>query len=510
MTLIKKLKDYNNSGKYPFHMPGHKRRLAKSGILKDIYGIDITEIDDFDNLHEACGILKEAEEEAAKVFGAKETHFLVNGATVGILAAICGSCKEGDHIIMARNCHKSVYNAGMLSGANIHYIYPEEEAYFEVSGGISVNQVEEVLTGLADCEGSKLVVITSPTYEGVVSNIADIAKLCHENGAQLIVDSAHGAHFGFSKDFPLSAISQGADIVITSIHKTLPAPTQTALIHIADGCRSRDRVRKMLKVFMTSSPSYILMAGICECVEILKENADTLFNEYSKRLDEFYKQAEKLGNLSILTKDKLTAKGSVDFDKGKIVISDRSGKLSGKELYDILKDTYDLQAEMAAGGYVLLMTSIADTDSAFDRLTEALINIDSFLEDDSIPLKKRNILERFIDRIAGRKIRSVLVNVFEPGEDEKIIGREPLEARVSDYDLKSTLFADKTQWIPIELAEGKISADYIVPYPPCVPLVVPGEVLTGEIVDRIMENLNQNICVNGINSEKEIEVLWEK
>lgn len=506
MNLLQQLETLSRSKVYPFHMPGHKRRLAKNQLLKNIYKIDITEIDGFDNLHEAEGILKEAQEKAAKVFGAYETLFLVNGATSGIVSAIYALSSEGEKAIIARNCHKSVYNGIMLSGAKPIYIYPEQEAYFEINSGISANRLKELFE--KEGQGSKIVVITSPTYEGVVSDIESIATVCHENNAYLIVDSAHGAHLGFSEDFPKSAISKGADIVITSIHKTLPAPTQTALIHISNNCKDANKIKKMLKVFMTSSPSYILMSGIVDCIDLLDENADILFKEYSERLDELYEEAKSYNNLSILTKDKLTVDASYDFDKGKIIISDKSQKLSGKEIYDILLNTYELQPEMALGSYCLLMTSIADDKAGFNRLREALKQIDKYIEDDSVQLKRRNIVGRIFDRFVGKRVKKILFNTsIDVGED--LYTSDIAIESITRCNIKEASLNNNTEWIPIELSEGRVSADYVVPYPPCIPLVVPGEELTGQIVDKILECINQGLNVNGIRN-KEIEVIWEK
>ena len=374
MTLINRLKENRDSGIYPFHMPGHKRRLADDETLREIYALDITEIPGFDDLHNAEGIIKEAEDRAARLFGSDETHFLVNGSTCGILSAIVGTVSKGDTVIAGSNCHRSVFNGIMLSGAKKVTITPDEESGFGICGGISV---EAVTDALEKADGNKTaVVITSPTYEGITSDIDAIAKTCHEHNAVLIVDSAHGAHFGFSEGFPKSAVATDADAVITSVHKTLPSMTQTSLIHINRNCPSRDGIVKMLSVFQTSSPSYILMSSIDSMTELLEKQGKELFASYEKRLDDFYKKAEKFNSLSVLTKDELTAKGSTDHDRGRIVITDKTGTFSGQKLSDILLKTYGLCAEKSEDTYVLLITSIADTDEGFERLTKALTDID--------------------------------------------------------------------------------------------------------------------------------------
>lgn len=509
MSIIEQLKEHNANKNYPFHMPGHKRRVFAAKELESLYKLDVTEIEGFDNLHDARGIILAAQQKAAKVFGADKAHFLVNGSTSGILAGICGCVHEQDDVYVARNCHKSVYNGVMLSGATPHYIYPEKEAYFEINGGITKEQVRDALT-VNPPQNRGLVIITSPTYEGVVSDIEGIAQVCHEHNVTLMVDAAHGAHFGFSDAFPASAISKGADIVVTSVHKTLLAPTQTALILINNSCREYERIAKMLTVFQSSSPSYVLMAGIESCVDYVSQNADKLFKEYEAILDDFYKKAQELNNISVLSKDKLTCEGSYDFDRSKIVITDRSQRLSGLALQDTLIKNYGLWPEMAAGGYCLMMTSIADDKKAMNRLYDALKDIDEALESGSEVYSKRGILKKLHDRIIGR---TVVNNIFSNivAKEEYLNGLFNNDINMAQTKLlsKEAIWADNSQWIPVELSEGKISASYVCFYPPGTPVVIPGEELSGEIVDEILAGIKMGLTVNGINEDKEIEVIWE-
>lgn len=497
MSLLDELNKLYRSDMYPFHMPGHKRKALKSE-LQAAYGIDITEIDDFDNLHEAEGILKESMDRAAGLFEAIECVYSINGATAGILASIYGLSKDSSNVILARNCHKAVYNAVMLAGANPIYIYPDSESLFEINAGISLSQITNILD--ENPSEDNVVVITSPTYEGIVSDIDGISKACHERGAILVVDSAHGAHFGFSDDFPKSAISQGADVVIASLHKTLPSPTQTAIVLFNEQLdkSKRENIKKMMKVFSTSSPSYILMAGIDECINLLSEKKDEIFNRYSKNLDDFYEEAGKLQALSVLTKDKLTGEGSFDLDKGKIVIKDNTLTFSGKELAEKLRNKFHLQPEMAAGSYVLMMTSIADEKEGFSRLQSALKKIDEeLINKNSFIESNRSLALRLVDKIAGKYIRRFFSS--EVVGDEYInLGANEEDAPTIELSIKEALLNEDTEEIPVELAEGKVSADYIVPYPPCVPIAVPGEVLSEDMIDKILKAINDGLSVNGV------------
>ena len=461
-------------------MPGHKRRLAGDELLEKAYGIDITEIEGFDDLYEANGILKEAQERAASLFGSDETRFLVNGSTGGILAAICSQVTSGDAVIVAGNCHRSVYNAVMMSGADLYVITPDREELFDICAGIDAGSVEEALDKTGHDGHRTAVVITSPTYEGITSDIGAIAGICRKKGSVLIVDAAHGAHFGFSDHFPESAVKQGADIVITSVHKTLPAMTQTALIHIGKDCPAKDRLYRMLPVFMTSSPSYVLMASIDDMTHLLEEKGRALFDAYEVRLDDFYRNASDLKNIVILKKELLTAKGSADHDRGRIVFRDATGKFSGRKLSGILSKQYGMIAEMAAEDHVVLITSVADTDEGFARLIDALYGI---------------------DRMIGEDTSSAAA---QRGKDNIRILRHQ-----EGIDMKAALFCERTQNIRIEHAEGRTAADTITVYPPGIPVVIPGEVITSDAVETIIEAEKSGLRITGL-KDKEITVTWER
>jgi len=477
MHLTKALKEHADD-KYPFHMPGHKRRLFADEILSDAYSIDITEIEGFDDLHEADGLIRKAQERAAKLYGADETHFLVNGSTGGILAAICGTVSKTDSIIVAANCHRSVYNAAMLSGAGLYIVAPRQEKSFCLCAGIDPERIENALSETSDEAGA--VVITSPTYEGIVSDIRSIADICHRHGAVLIVDSAHGAHFGFSGAFPESPVALGADVVISGVHKTMPAMTQTALIHISRNCPSAGRIRAMLKVFTTSSPSYVLMASIDSMTDLIKEQKDELFEAYAKRLKSFYDKASALNNLKVLKKEDLTEKGTWDHDIGKIVIKDDSMHLSGKELSDILYDKYGICVEMAGVSYVILMTSVADTDEGFAKLEDALAAIDEDLQ------------------------RRGSADIKPPVPEEAILP----EGRY-DNKMMAAMFEADAGTVPLEKACGMIARDLVTVYPPGIPVTLPGSVITDRAV-RSLQNAQQcGLKITGMTG-KEIAVLWER
>ncbi len=464
-TLTETLTHYSKSDYYPFHMPGHKRNSPL--FLSDAFSIDITEINGFDNLHHPEGLLKSRMEDAAKVYHADASYFLVNGSTCGILSAISAVANPGDTILIARNSHKSVYHAAYLRQLHLIYLYPESIPGCEINGGISPEKLKQQLIQSPEV---KAVFLTSPTYEGIVSDITAIAKIVHLFQIPLIVDEAHGAHFGFCDAFPKSAITQGADLVIQSLHKTLPALTQTALLHQKGNLVSATRLKKFLSIYQTSSPSYLLMASIDHCLSIL-ENQTNLIQDYADKLTTVRNELSTYHpiSLEVINKNKETAVFNVD--NSKLLLTCRRHFLSGKTLYEILQDTYHLQCEMYMGSYVLAMTSCMDTEEGFIRLLSAVKEINQTLELQNLP------------------------SVSNP----------PIQ--LQQFQLKTVLsLAESEQypsiWVPLAEAQDKISADFIYLYPPGIPFVVPGECFSKTVLQQILWYQKQGFEILGIEKEK--------
>ena len=372
-NLQEKLEKYYKEDYLPMHMPGHKRNVELLGE-KLPYKIDITEIDGFDDLHHAEGLIKNIENKAKKIFESKRSFLLVNGSTCGILAGIRSVVNFGDKVLVARNSHKSAYNAIELNGLNPIYILPKigEDG---IDRNIDIVEVEEKLKENKDI---KLVIITSPTYEGVISRIKDISNIAHKYDVPVLVDEAHGAHLKFMERIKdKEAINCSADIVVQSLHKTLPALTGTALLHIRGNLVKEENVARELSIFETSSPSYILMSSIEECLEIIEKRGKELFEEYQNNLKYFYNKSKNLKNLKILGNE-IENKDYYDF--GKIVIKTNETNITGKELADILRNDYKIELEMSSINYALAMTSICDGKENFKRLLYALIDIDNKLE----------------------------------------------------------------------------------------------------------------------------------
>ena len=368
-TLDLQLKEYAAKDYYPFHMPGHKRTplaLGEPSLM------DITEIDGFDDLHHPTGVILEAERRASQLWAARRSFLLVNGSTVGILAAVSASLSDGDEVLIAENSHKSVRHACFLNRLQIRTVSPVQTG-FGIAGQITPESVEE---SFREHPGIRGVVVTSPTYEGIVSDIASIAGVVHAHGAVLIVDEAHGAHFGMHRLLPQSAVMCGADLVVQSLHKTLPSLTQTAVLHIASHRIPEKEVQKNLDIYETSSPSYVLMASMSRCIGLLEEQRERLFSNYLEELTEWYRNNRDFKHLSVLTKADLSAEEAFDKDPGKIILrSDMTG-IDGNALAACLREVYHLETERARGKIVIAMTSICDRPEGFLRLSAALREMD--------------------------------------------------------------------------------------------------------------------------------------
>lgn len=448
--LYKELSKYSEGNVYPFHMPGHKRNMNSldmgdcalndgRGFLNDAYKIDITEIDGFDNLHDAKGLIKEAEENAAKLYKSEETHFLVNGSSCGVLSAIFSVTNKGDKVIVARNCHKSVYNAIYLNELNPIFIYPEDHNEEEIAASIYPKDIEKAILENRD---AKAVIFTSPTYDGIISDVASICKIAHEFDIPVIVDEAHGALFYLEGR---SAVINNADIVINSVHKTLPALTGTALIHVNGKLVDRDNVKKYLSIFQTSSPSYVLMASIDYAMEIMETKGIELYRNHCIRLFSLKESIKKLRLLKYFSREDALVAGAFDFDESKVIISTLGTELTGKKLSDILLKEYGIQCEMATKGYALLMLTVMDSDEGIERLKKALLEID--------------------DNIASGKYKEVKSENRE-NTLKTIIGNK----------------SDKTVYV----------------YPPGIPIIIEGETVTQEVIDKIDEALKAGLDVKGL------------
>lgn len=470
--LFEKLSAYGASDYYPYHMPGHKRRL-KTDTMRELAQIDITEIDGFDNLHDAQGILKRIQEEAAATYGAEESFFLVNGSTAGILSAISTAVSPGGKILMVRGAHKSAYHAAYLRDLQIAYLWTGVHPLFGCNLPATAKEVEEALQQTTDVQA---VFIVSPTYEGLAADVKSIAEAAHKRNIPLIVDEAHGAHLGFDGRWSESSVKQGADLVIQSLHKTLPAPTQTAILHVNGKLVDRCRLRRFLGIYQTSSPSYIFMAAMEDAIATTSANREKLFGDFWEYWKGMTESLSACRNLIFLKEE--------NSDPGKLAVMDKTGFLDGEQLYEMLLHKYHLQPEMAAGRYVLAMFTIGDTKEGYERLTKALLEIDEYITAE----RKQRTQEKLMER-EGNRMADAVTPVCIQKKTQAVIGI----GRAWDTP---------KEWVLLKDAEGKTAGEYVNLYPPGSPIIVPGEIFTKDILTEIAAYRQQGFHVQGV---KEIE-----
>lgn len=448
LKFLDRLKKLNKNEVYPFHMPGHKRN-TKFFNFPNPAEIDITEIDGYDNLHNANGMILQLEKMMASKSKSISSLISVNGSTGAILSGISSCLCKGDKIIVSRNCHKSVFNACFLNELETVWLEPN---YNDLGFYTDIN-LDAVVNIIKENPDAKMLVITSPTYEGVVSDIKSIADICHKNNILLFVDEAHGAHFSFSNIFPKSATELGADLVCESYHKTLPSLTQCAVLHICSKRIDENKVKKYMSIFQTSSPSYVLMASEEVPFELTYDD----FENYNSLLDNFYINT-KLNHLSFYKGDNV-----FDFDKSKIVVLTNKSNITGVELGNILLHKYGIQLEMCSINYAIAMTSVCDTENGFDRLSKALKEIDS-----SLVNEKRISISKPSQIISAKKI-SDITNCKKEN---------------------------------LQNAVGKLSGEYVFAYPPGIPILIPGQVIEKDTIDYI--NLCMKLKVNIISESGDL------
>ncbi len=476
-SLYKELVKYAESDYYPFHMPGHKRKHSRCR-LSDIYQLDITEIEGFDNLHHAEGLLLGLQKKAAQIYHAEESFFLINGSTGGILSAVSAVAQEGKKLLIARNCHKSVYHAVLLNRLRTEYLWPEIIEEFDIQGEITPVQVAESLKERNDHGDICGIVITSPTYDGVISDIQKIAEISHHYQIPLIVDEAHGAHFVLSEKAPRSAVECGADIVINSVHKTLPAMTQTALLHVQGKLVDRGKLKKYLTIYQSSSPSYILMASIDNCMDFIMEQGQERFDRLLKLREKVDERAAYFSHIKIFPVGE-------NCDPGKLVISVKNTNMTGKELYDVLLGKYYLQMEMAAPTSVLGILTVMDSEEGVDRLLTALEELDRGLTG----IKDKKMKEK----------SGVDAGCHGSSDDMPWLFAEYKEKQsaLSIYEAEQM----EKEWLPFSMAAGRVSGEFLYLYPPGIPLVVPGERMGKQLVQKIEEIRKEGLNLIGL-SEK--------
>lgn len=472
-------------------MPGHKR-AGWGRLPEDVYRIDITEIDDFDNLHQPEGILLELQQEASRLYGAEESFYLINGSTGGILAAVSCAVPVGGHLLMARNCHKSAYHAAYLRNLTLSYLEPPLLNEYDVFDAIEPEQIEMALEREPDIGA---VLLVSPTYEGRISDIHAISDIVHKRGIPLIVDEAHGAHLGLPGVSCPNSCQSGADLVIHSVHKTLPSLTQTALLHRNGTLVEPDLLKRFLHIYQSSSPSYLLMASIDNALQYAELDGRKAFPQFEKRFENMMQKLSECRHLKFLTGPPSRQ------DTGKLLVSVKHTDLTGRQLYEMLLKKYWLQTEMASESFVLAMFTVNDGEEAYVRMTEALLEIDNDLGEKNIDMVQTAPTEpeaashsRETQKSMGRQ------------RVPKLIGQE----RTRDALPLSVAWDAPAEEIALENSVGRYVGEFVNLYPPGIPLLVPGERMTGELCRKIVNDVEQKLTVQGISIQEGTDILEKR
>lgn len=472
--LYEKLSEYCRTSALPMHMPGHKRNTEDFPYLAALGGaLDITEIDSFDDLNEPSGIFAESEKLAAALWGSDECIFSVNGSTGALIASIRAAlrCRTNRRVIVARNCHRSVYHALELCAAEAEYIETDVcETGFAAS--VSPRDVETALAKFPDAEA---VILTSPTYEGVISDISEISKICHSRGVPLITDEAHGAHLSLGGAFSAGAVACGADIVVHSLHKTLPSLTQTAAVHVSGNIISRRELRRQMTIFQTSSPSYLLSSSIDGAVRYLASEAATerLFRLRDSLCEMRLRLAAR--GCAILPENE---RGVFAADLSKIILP---APRDGFSLMQSFREC-GVELEMATVDYAVAMTGLGDTDETLTRFESAV----------------GEAYEKECDTRAEKNVSSA---------GERVTRRMHIPQCAMTAAQAVTHRAER---VDIKRSVGRVSAGYVYAYPPGIPLLVPGETVDAETVCEIERLTRVGASMRGFGDDATLYCISEK
>jgi len=454
MPLLDAIERYNKKKPAYFCTPGHRYErgvnLRFRNLVGDaVFSFDLTETPYTDDLHNAIGAIWEAEELARKSFGADDTHFLINGTTCGNQAMILSAAFEGEKIAIPRNAHKSVLMGLILSGAEPIYLMPEISRDTGLLGGITTESVEEMFAENPDCKG---VLVISPTYYGICSDLSSIASICHKRDAVLLVDEAHGAHCYFSDLLPQGALEQGADMCAQSIHKVAGALTQSSMLHVKSKLIDQQRVDANLHLVQSTSPSYLLMASLDAARYDLENKGKSLISK-AVELAEYVRIALKpIEGIRCIGREIIGTAGINDLDITRLTISAFELGLGGYRLKEILFEEYNCDVELADDKNILAIITFANTKEDMDQLLNALSCI-AAMHQDGKPIIRHEIF---------------------PASPEQV-----LSPRKAYFSLKEDI-----EW---KDAVGKIAGELIAPYPPGIPVIYPGERMSQEIWNFIEE-----------------------
>ncbi len=521
MSIIKALKNIEKENLTSFHMPGHKngRLLDYLPYGDKISCYDTTEIEGTDNLHNPKAELKELEEWIANIYGTKSTHLLVNGTTSGVISMIYATFKKDDRVIVLKDAHRSVFSGIILSQLNPVYI--SSKVKNDIPMGVTIDDIRQVYNKYNHIKG---IILSYPNYNGVCSDIVAISELVHKNNGVVLVDGAHGSHLflgrvdneldikkqeknlinkGLVRELPITAIESGADVVVHSTHKSLPAFTQSSMIHRCSDRISETDLRMSLSMFQSSSPSYLLMSSIENAMCICEDKGRELMHELLNQIDNFVKKVRENTVFDILTDDMLSEGFYLDktkisilmpktyladkiIDKNCIFSEERNNILiSGLEVENILRKEHAIQCEYSMENMILCIASIATTKQDLDKLYLALRHISNKLMED----KKVDNLD-WIKNMDNKNNEIYKFQNFE------------LECGITPY---IAMNSQKTL-VNLQDAVGEICGDFIIPYPPGIPIALIGEIITQELINYIEHGISKGYNIIGAYKNEGIKI----
>ncbi len=475
--LYEALERFRKKRIVPFDVPGHKRGRGNPELVDLLgdrcVGIDVNSMKPLDNLSHPVSVIKEAEQLAADAFGAEHAFFMVGGTTSSVQAMVLSVCKEGDEIIVPRNVHKSVINALILTGASPVYINAEVDSRIGIMLGITPAQVEEAILNHPKAVA---VLVNNPTYYGICSDIKGICDVAHKHGLKVLADEAHGTHLYFGDGLPISGIKAGADMASVSMHKSGGSLTQSSILLINNGMNA-EYVQTIINLTQTTSASYLLMASLDISRRNLALRGRQSFQKVTEWAEYAREEINQIDGYYAYGKELINGSSVYDFDVTKLCVYTRDIGLDGIEVYDLLRDEYDIQLEFGDIGNVLAYISIGDRIQDLERLMGALAEI---------------------SRLYSREEKR-----FE-------VDREMLLPRVAASPKKA--FYSKKEKVPIRETAGRISGEFVMAYPPGIPILAPGEEISEELIDYIQYSIEKGCSMQGMEDPKleYLNVLEEK
>ncbi len=447
--IYEALRKFRRMRVVPFDVPGHKRGRGNMELTEflgeDCMNVDVNSMKPLDNLCHPVSVIKDAEELAAMAFGAANAFFMVGGTTSAVQAMIMYACKSGDKIIMPRNVHRSAINALILCDATPVYVNPDVNHQLGISLGMSVSQVEQAIRENPD---AKAIMVNNPTYYGICSDLKRITELAHAHGMLVLVDEAHGTHFYFGENFPISAMAAGADIASASMHKSGGSLTQSSFLLMGERINA-DYMRQVVNLTQTTSASYLLLSSLDISRKRLALSGSVIFEKTVEMAEYAREEINAVGGFYAFSKELVNGDSVYDFDVSKLSVHTLPVGLAGIEVYDLLRDEYDIQIEFGDIGNILAYVSVGDRKRDIERLISALSEI------------KR----RF-----GRSGAGMLTQEYI----DPIVAETPRRA----------FYAEKKA-LPLKESAGHVCSEFVMCYPPGIPILAPGELITEEIVEYI-------------------------